>query len=32
NLDDTWMQAISQFGSRGLPPGNGRVEFSAPAG
>lgn len=31
-LDDTWMQALSQFGWRGLLPENERVEFSAPSG
>ena len=28
-LDDVWMQALSQFGWRGLLPENERVEFSA---
>ena len=31
-LDDTWMQALSQFGWCGLLPENERVEFSAPSG
>lgn len=30
--DDTRMQALSQFGWRGLLPENERVEFSAPSG
>ncbi|MFV2662678.1 tRNA pseudouridine(65) synthase TruC, partial [Escherichia coli] len=31
-LDDTWMQALSHFGWRGLLPENERVEVSAPSG
>lgn len=31
-LDAVWMQALSQFGWRGLLPENERVEFSVPAG
>ncbi|HAU6542765.1 TPA: tRNA pseudouridine(65) synthase TruC, partial [Salmonella enterica] len=28
-LDETWMQALTQFGWRGLLPDNERVEFTA---
>lgn len=31
-LDDVWMQALSQFGWRGLLPENERVEFSGLSG
>ena len=31
-LDDVWMQALSQFGWRGLLPENERVEFSGMSG
>lgn len=31
-LDDVWMQALSQFGWRGLLPENERVEFSERSG
>nr|VUD27082.1 RNA pseudouridylate synthase [Salmonella sp. NCTC 7297] len=27
-LDETWMQALTQFGWRGLLPDNERVEFT----
>ena len=31
-FDDTWMQALSHFGWRGLLPDNERVEFVANSG